>query len=144
MVRFLLSPLLLVLATVLCPAQTPRLAVDWPTFLGRHDLVWEQLPRQWNEGAFVGNGQLGMMVYATLKDNRIDFHLGRQDVTDHRKAPDRKTSMGVKDASVCGISPAWTSAAWPSARREKSRTARSASTSGMRKSPAPSPPTSVS
>jgi hypothetical protein len=79
---------------------TPRLAVDWPAFLGRHDLVWEQLPRQWNEGAFVGNGQLGMMVYATLKDNRIDFHLGRQDVTDHRKAPDRKTSMGVAGASV--------------------------------------------
>lgn len=100
MVRFFLSPILLLLTTVCGPAQTPRLAVDWPAFLGRHDLVWEQLPRQWNEGAFVGNGQLGMMVHATLKDNRIDFHLGRQDVTDHRKAPDRKTSMGVKDATV--------------------------------------------
>lgn len=100
MVRFLLSPLFLLLPAVLCYGQTPRLAVDWPAFLGRHDLVWEQLPRQWNEGAFVGNGQLGMMAYATLKDNRIDFHLGRQDVTDHRKAPDRKTSMGVKDATV--------------------------------------------
>lgn len=74
--------------------------VDWEEFLGRHDPIWEQLPRQWNEGAFVGNGQLGMMVYATFKDNRIDFHLGRQDVTDHRKAPDRKTSMGVPGASV--------------------------------------------
>ena len=79
---------------------SPRIEVDWPAFLSQHDLVWEQLPRQWNEGAFVGNGQLGMMVYATLKDNRIDFHLGRQDVTDHRKAPDRKTSMGVKGATV--------------------------------------------
>lgn len=74
--------------------------VNWEDFLSRHDPLWEQLPRQWNEGAFVGNGQLGMMVYATLKDNRIDFHLGRQDVTDHRKAPDRKTSMGVPGASV--------------------------------------------
>lgn len=85
------------------PAQsktTPRIEVDWPAFLGRHDPVWEQLPRQWNEGAFTGNGQLGMMVYATLKDNRIDFHIGRQDVTDHRKAPDRKTSMGVYGATV--------------------------------------------
>ena len=78
----------------------PQIEVDWPSFLGQHDLVWEQLPRQWNEGAFVGNGQLGMMVYATLKDNRVDFHLGRADVTDHRKAPDRKTSLGVKGASV--------------------------------------------
>jgi len=78
----------------------PQIKVDWPAFLGQHDLVWEQLPRQWNEGAFVGNGQLGMMVYATLKDNRVDFHLGRADVTDHRKAPDRKTSLGVKGASL--------------------------------------------
>ena len=67
----------------------PQIEVDWPAFLGQHDLVWEQLPRQWNEGAFVGNGQLGMMVYTTLKDNRVDFHLGRADVTDHRKAPDQ-------------------------------------------------------
>ncbi len=74
--------------------------VDWPAFMERQDLVWEQLPRQWNEGAFVGNGQLGLMLYATLKDNRIDFHLGRADVTDHRKAPDRKTSMGVSGAGV--------------------------------------------
>ena len=81
-------------------AAAPKVEVDWASFLGRHDLVWEQLPRQWNEGTFVGNGQLGMMVYATLDDNRIDFHLGRLDVTDHRKAPDRKTSMGVRGANV--------------------------------------------
>ncbi len=77
-----------------------RLDVDWPAFLARQDPVWDQLPRQWNEGAFAGNGQLGVMTYATLKDNRIDFHLGRADVTDHRKAPDRKTSMGVPGAGV--------------------------------------------
>jgi len=88
------------LSTRSLPAAAPRVEVDWPSFLGRHDPVWEQLPRQWNEGAFVGNGQLGMMVYATLDDNRIDFHTGRQDVTDHRKAPDRKTSMGVPGANV--------------------------------------------
>lgn len=74
--------------------------VEWSTFMAQHDLVFEELPLQWNEGAFVGNGQVGMMMYATLKDNRIDFHIGRQDVTDHRKAPDKKTSMGVAGASV--------------------------------------------
>lgn len=74
--------------------------VNWPEFMARHDLMWEELPLQWNEGAFTGNGQVGMMIYATLKDNRIDFHLGRQDVTDHRKAPDQKTSMGTPGASV--------------------------------------------
>ena len=74
--------------------------INWPEFLSQHDLVWEVLPNQWNEGAFVGNGQVGMMIYATLKDNRIDFHIGRQDVTDHRKAPNKKTSMGVPGANV--------------------------------------------
>jgi hypothetical protein len=74
--------------------------IDWPEFIGRHDLVWEETPRQWNEGAFTGNGQLGMMVHATLEDNRIDFHLGRNDVTDHRLAPDRKTSIGTPGANV--------------------------------------------
>lgn len=76
----------------------PEMHIDWPEFIGRHDLVWEETPRQWNEGGFVGNGLLGMMVYATLNDNRIDFHLGRSDVTDHRLAPDRKTSFGVPGA----------------------------------------------
>lgn len=74
--------------------------IDWPEFIGRHDLIWEETPRQWNEGGFTGNGQLGMMVYATLADNRVDFHLGRNDVTDHRLAPDRKTSLGTPGANV--------------------------------------------
>ena len=72
--------------------------VDWPAFLAQHDLAWEQFPPSWNTGGFTGNGQLGMMIYATLDDNRVDFHLGRADVTDHRKAPDRQTSFGVPGA----------------------------------------------
>ncbi|WP_165747868.1 glycosyl hydrolase family 95 catalytic domain-containing protein [Cellulophaga sp. Z1A5H] len=78
--------------------------IDWPQFMSQHDLVWEEIPMQWNEGAFTGNGQVGMMVYATMDDNRIDFHMGRQDVTDHRKAPDKKTSMGVKGAGLYDFS----------------------------------------
>ena len=77
-----------------------ELKTDWPSFMAQHDLIWEELPLQWNEGAFTGNGQVGMMIYATLKDNRIDFHIGRQDVTDHRKAPDKKTSLSVEGAEI--------------------------------------------
>lgn len=89
---FLISPGLLK-----CQVKTE---IDWPSFMAQHDLIWEELPLQWNEGAFTGNGQIGLMIYANLKDNRIDFHLGRQDVTDHRKAPGRKTSMGAEGATV--------------------------------------------
>lgn len=78
--------------------------IDWPNFMAQHDLIWEEIPLQWNEGAFTGNGQIGMMIYANMDDNRIDFHMGRQDVTDHRKAPNKKTSMGVKGASLYDFS----------------------------------------
>ena len=78
--------------------------IDWPNFMAQHDLIWEEIPLQWNEGAFTGNGQVGMMIYANMDDNRIDFHMGRQDVTDHRKAPNRKTSMGVKGAGLYDFS----------------------------------------
>jgi hypothetical protein len=94
--------MLISLAATLSAATpgAPSVHVDWAQFLGRHDLVWEQFPPSWNTGGFTGNGQLGMMIYATLPDNRVDFHLGRLDVTDHRGAPDRKTSFGVPGAST--------------------------------------------
>jgi hypothetical protein len=75
--------------------------IDWPRFMARHDLVWECLPRQWNEGAFLGNGLLGMMVYVEAEARRLVFHLGRSDVTDHRGAPRRKTSSGEPERDVC-------------------------------------------
>lgn len=68
--------------------------------MNTQSLKWEQLPMQWNEGAFLGNGRIGMMVYVDSTDNSLTLWLSRPDVTDHRKAPDRKTSMGVKGASV--------------------------------------------
>ena len=55
--------------------------VDWAGFLSHQDPVWEQLPRQWNEGAFTGNGQLGIMFYQAFPENVLEFQLGRADVT---------------------------------------------------------------
>lgn len=49
---------------------------------------------------FLGNGVIGMMAYVASTDNFVTFWIGRPDVTDHRKAPDRKISMGIKGASV--------------------------------------------
>lgn len=85
-----------------CFAQVkkPAVNINWPNFISRHNLFWEELPLQFNEGAFTGNGRVGMMVYISKEDNGVVFSLGRTDVTDHRKAPDKKTSFGVKGASV--------------------------------------------
>ncbi len=89
---------------LLCPAYSRVCAldcrVDWEKFLSRQDPVWEQLPRQWNEGAFTGNGQLGIMLYQAYPENVLEFQLGRADVTDHRKAPDRKSSIGLRGANA--------------------------------------------
>jgi hypothetical protein len=115
MLRFLLALLLAASGATFASATTAasapsapapaavRVDIDWAAFLARQDLVWEDLPWQWNEGAFLGNGQLGVVAYATLADNRLDFHLGRADVTDHRKAPDRKTSRGAPGTEVMDV-----------------------------------------
>ncbi|RKN84086.1 glycosyl hydrolase family 95 catalytic domain-containing protein [Paenibacillus ginsengarvi] len=63
--------------------------VDWASFLGRHDLTWSVKPISWDEGAFIGNGSIGAMVYSEehrLKRNVLRFVLGRTDVT--AKRPD--------------------------------------------------------
>lgn len=55
--------------------------IDWPAFLARHDLRWDRIPRQWHEGAFLGNGLLGTMIWAQDAE-ALHFDVGRSDVTD--------------------------------------------------------------
>jgi len=83
-------------------AQEVQDKTNWPEFISSHNLIWEDLPLQWNEGAFTGNGLLGMMVYVSEKDGGIVFSVGRSDVTDHRKAPNSKTSLGVMPKASVG------------------------------------------
>ncbi|CAZ94336.1 glycosyl hydrolase family 95 catalytic domain-containing protein [Zobellia galactanivorans] len=58
--------------------------LDWPSFLSDHDLVWEQLPEAYTEGAFMGNGMLGNMLYKVPGKNAIRMEICRSDVQDHR------------------------------------------------------------
>ena len=93
---------LLFLFTLLLSAgyTYPRETRSLKDYMRTQSMKWEQLPMQWNEGAFLGNGRIGMMVYVDSVDNSLTLWLSRPDVTDHRMAPDRKTSMGVMGASV--------------------------------------------
>ncbi len=68
--------------------------VDWDAFLGRHDLVWDSLPDQFDCGAFLGNGLLGTMIYRD-GDNRLRFEVGRSDVTEHRRDNNRLPIGGL-------------------------------------------------
>lgn len=69
------------------PPGAGRHRVDWPDFLSRHDPVWQFLPQKWGEGAFLGNGLLGAMIYSggidqhRNKSNTLRWEIGRVDVT---------------------------------------------------------------
>jgi hypothetical protein len=57
--------------------------VNWEAFLGRHDPLWTQTPRGWIEGAYLGNGLLGAMIYGDGAGG-LQWEMGRGDVVDHR------------------------------------------------------------
>ncbi|MES2653341.1 MAG: hypothetical protein V4663_16495 [Bacteroidota bacterium] len=59
-------------------------AIDYKSFFQRQDLVYDSLSNKWEDGAFLGNGLLGVMVYKE-DENAIRFDLGRIDVVDHRE-----------------------------------------------------------
>lgn len=69
--------------TTFSRAETLTDSVNWPEFLARHDLTWTALPAAWHEGAFIGNGLLGAMIYSD-KNAPLRWDIGRSDVTDHR------------------------------------------------------------
>jgi len=58
--------------------------IDWPAFMGKQDLVWEMLPSRWEEAPYLGNGNIGTMVYLDKEKNALRLQLFRLDVQDHR------------------------------------------------------------
>ena len=67
-------------------AESVRLDADWSKFMAQHDPVWERLPENYFEGAFVGNGLLGAIVFRdSIRTNSLCFEIGRTDIYDHRE-----------------------------------------------------------
>ena len=61
------------------------LQVDWPTYMAQHDLLWNRMPKDYFDGAFVGNGLLGAILFADDQlPNTLRFEIGSTDVYDHR------------------------------------------------------------
>ena len=76
------TALIIAAAGFSAPAAEVKSDVDWSSFLARQDLVWNSLPKNWESGAFIGNGLLGAMIYAD-GTNELKWEVGRSDVTDH-------------------------------------------------------------
>jgi alpha-L-fucosidase 2 len=66
------------------PASLIKTEIDWPAFMGRHDLIWDAMPTEFDYGAFLGNGMLGAVVHQD-GPNRLRWEMGRSDVTAHRR-----------------------------------------------------------
>ncbi len=66
------------------PAPSTAGSIDWAAFLARHDLIWDRLPRNWDEGPFLGNGMIGAMLYYDEAPAALRLDVGRADVQDHR------------------------------------------------------------
>ncbi|MCP4313825.1 MAG: alpha-L-fucosidase [Bacteroidetes bacterium] len=61
-----------------------NIEINWSEFLQRHDLQWEKLPERWEEAPYLGNGNIGTMIYLDSASNSIRLQLFRVDVQDHR------------------------------------------------------------
>ena len=71
-------------AAAVASNDIPRAEIDWPAFLARQDLVWQRMPARWREGAFLGNGLLGTVIFQD-GPKCLNFEMGRSDVTEHRR-----------------------------------------------------------
>jgi alpha-L-fucosidase 2 len=56
--------------------------VDWPAFIGQHDMVFGTLPTRWQEAPHFGNALVGSMLYQV--ENSLRLQVFRADVHDHR------------------------------------------------------------
>ncbi len=71
-----------------------KLNVNWPEFIGKQDMVWEELPEYWYESAYMGNGMLGLMMYKEPGKNYIRLETGNCAVHDHRNGENDLFSIG--------------------------------------------------
>ncbi|HEU4723494.1 MAG TPA: alpha-L-fucosidase [Gemmatimonadaceae bacterium] len=65
----------LLVATGAGAQSPPPVRIDWPAFLGRHDLVWPRPPSSWGESAFIGNGDLGATVFQ--RNGKLSWQINR-------------------------------------------------------------------
>jgi alpha-L-fucosidase 2 len=56
--------------------------IDWPAFMGQHDMMFNALPSGWQGAPHFGNAMVGSMLYQV--GNTLRLQVFRADVHDHR------------------------------------------------------------
>ncbi|WP_372808934.1 glycosyl hydrolase family 95 catalytic domain-containing protein [Pontiella sp.] len=80
-----------------CEASAAPPAIDFETFLGRHDMLWDRVPNRWEVAPYTGNGRVGFLLYQ-LEDegeNTMALHIGRHDYYDHRLPHEGKQMLWI-------------------------------------------------
>lgn len=72
-------------------------AVDYESFLGTHDMLWDRLPNRWEVAPYTGNGNVGFLFYQAKDEakNVISIYAGRHDYYDHRLPVDGKEMLWI-------------------------------------------------
>ncbi len=75
-----------VILAVAVAAAVAQPTVDYKTFLGQHDMVWDRVPNRWEVAPYTGNGNVGFLFYQADGEakNIISIYAGRHDYYDHR------------------------------------------------------------
>ena len=74
-------------AQVKSAKPTIKLNINWANYLSKQDLLWDEVPKDYFAGAFVGNGLLGTIIFKDdIDTTALRFEIGRTDVYDHRTA----------------------------------------------------------
>lgn len=58
---------------------------EWAKFMKKQNMVFDSLPKDWDEGIFMGNGMLGTLIFYEKDSNAIHIEICRSDVADHRE-----------------------------------------------------------
>lgn len=87
----------LVVADPKTPPTHVNTAIDWPVFMSRQDMVWDRAPTRWEDGPYLGNGMLGLIMFQNPKSpkNEFELHVGRGDYYDNRPPVDGKENTWI-------------------------------------------------
>ena len=86
-------------AVLLCvgAARADEAAIDWPSFLARHDLVWKTVPNaEPGRAPFLGDGTMGTMLRQT-GPNELSWLVGATEVEDRRDIAFGRSRLPVGD-----------------------------------------------
>ena len=82
---------------MLLAANEASCTVDYESFLGRHDMLWDRVPNRWEVAPYTGNGNVGFLFYQADGEakNVISIYAGRHDYYDHRLPHDGKEMLWI-------------------------------------------------